>query len=268
MPALNTPLAPPIPIPPEPQTYRPPPTRTRTQPPPPPPPPRTMPPSSHPFLTDQTPYLDRRFSSASARSTSSAGSYRTHRSSSGSSAGGSGSALAHDPCWPFSRASASGPSSRSGSSSNNPPALQPSAPIYPASSRASQPVSRTQAYSHLSVASTRSAPSASPRSAALHINPSGSSTTSNSPDASPTTPVHATIDRSCLVWMREAEQHEYLFGSVASRDTSPREAHRKLSLLHPDELAESVEELRVDDDGAERACRINLKCRNRFGQRF
>ncbi|WOO77882.1 uncharacterized protein LOC62_01G001437 [Vanrija pseudolonga] len=229
-----------------------------------------MPPSSHPFLTDQTPYLDRRFSATSLRSTSSAGSYHTNRSSSSSA-----SALPHDPCWPFHRGSASGPSSR-GAAPPPVSALQPSAPIYPSTAaRTSQPVSRTQAYSHLSVASTRSVPTSSssshsPRSAPLPITPSSGSSTSSSssPMASPTTPVSATIDRSCLVWMREAEQHEYLFGSVASRDTSPREIHRRL--LHPDELAEHVEELRVVEDmaaAADRPCRLNLKCRNR-GQRF
>lgn len=170
------------------------------------PPPRL---SSHPFFIDQTPYLSssRSLSEVSLLSTSSASTGRTSRSVSGSSASSTASSAAASslslaPSWPF-------------RNTGRPCQLAPAAPITSSPdhrSRATRPRhSRAASTGHASTtppsAAATAAAALSPKASSLHT---------------PTAP----IDRRCLQWMREAEQQEWILGSVASR-VSPRGVRRE-----------------------------------------
>lgn len=160
---------------------------------------RGSPSSSHPFLVDQTPYIQ--WDARSSRSPSSSSSYisRSSRSPSTSSTASS-SSLSSRP-WIHRAAT-----------------LGPAAPI-----RAPPPPPRRAS---ASTTSYRSPPTPPTRP----LRPRGFSTPRTVTPGTPRTPATPTTpnwDPRCDQFMKNAEQQEYYFGSVAAR-VSPKGVRREL----------------------------------------
>lgn len=177
---------------------------------------------SHPFLVDQTPYLKWDSSSAGGSCASGVGSSRSSRSSSTSSiASSSSSPVALGRSWPFQRPIVLG------SPASIRTAAPPPPPRRPSSAETNPPYTSPYA----------STPYTSPQQQGVRRFFSPPKSTPATPIRTPSPPDADGED--CAQFMRDAEQQEYYFGSVAAR-VSPRTGVRRELLPH----FEQVEELK------------------------